>query len=78
MSEKDYDTMLAEISPWLEHGDRKELAGELDVSPDYVSRCLSKGGRARSWRILRAAAKKAAENKAAINSSLTELKRIGA
>lgn len=78
MSEKDYESMLSEVLPWLEHGDRKEIAGELEVSADYVQRCLSPKGRNRSWKVLRAAAEKAKQNKAATTRTREELKRIGA
>lgn len=74
----DYDTMLGEVLLWLESGDRKELAGELGLSPDYVNKCLRKGGPNRSWKVLRAAAAKAASNKASTERAREELKRIGA
>lgn len=77
MSEKDYDTMLSEVLPWLEHGDRKQIAVSLEMHPDYVQRCLSRKGRNRSWKVLRAAARIAAENKAATTRAKEQLKSIG-
>lgn len=78
MSEKDYDTLLAEVLPWLENGDRKELAGQLNLNADYVSKCLRMNGPNRSWKVLRAAAIKAAKNKAETDRARAELKRMGA
>lgn len=78
MSEKDYDTMLEEVLPWLENGDRKDLAVELELTSDYVAKCLRPKGPNRSWKVLRAAAEKAAGNKAKISRARDELKQIRA